>query len=194
VDKIFSLFRLTQIGRSMFWWTKASISCSNLSMAVTYEHVDSTSSPTCLQSMGRGREPREPSNHNSDILGPSALEDLGDGASSPRVALLRTLAPALRITKSCSKLLTSSPSRGLAPTTYHLDAGGLLQCAASTKYLRYQRHHREAQGCHRTCCRLTDDQNQRGMTPTTTAPLFRIISEMGEAGVAQNQQLVPHAY
>jgi hypothetical protein len=43
-----SLSRLTQIRWKMFWSTKASVSCNNLSMALTHEHTDSASSPTCL--------------------------------------------------------------------------------------------------------------------------------------------------
>jgi hypothetical protein len=42
--------------------------------------------------------------------------------------------------------------------------------------------------------RPTDDQNQRGATPATATPLFRVSSEMGEVKVAKNQQPVPHAY
>jgi hypothetical protein len=48
-----SLFRLTQIRRRMFWWTEASVSCNNLSMAGTCKHVDFASNPTRLQLMGR---------------------------------------------------------------------------------------------------------------------------------------------
>jgi hypothetical protein len=49
-----SLFRLTRIGRKMFWSIEASISCNNLSVAVTHEHADFASSPTSLQLMGGG--------------------------------------------------------------------------------------------------------------------------------------------
>jgi hypothetical protein len=45
----FSLFfRLTRIGRIMFWPTEASVLCKNLSMEATCEHVDSALSPTLL--------------------------------------------------------------------------------------------------------------------------------------------------
>jgi hypothetical protein len=53
--QFFSFFRLTLIGRRMFRSTEASISCSNLSATVTYEHMDSASSPTRLQLIGDGR-------------------------------------------------------------------------------------------------------------------------------------------
>jgi hypothetical protein len=48
VGRFSSLFRLTQIGRMIFWSTKASVSCNNLSMVVTRECADSASSPTRL--------------------------------------------------------------------------------------------------------------------------------------------------
>jgi hypothetical protein len=49
-----SLSRLTQIRHRMFWWTKVSVSCSILSAVATCEHIDSASSPTCLQLMCGG--------------------------------------------------------------------------------------------------------------------------------------------
>jgi hypothetical protein len=48
-----SLFRLTRIGHRMVWSTEASVSCNNLSVAVTHDHADSASSPTHPQLMDR---------------------------------------------------------------------------------------------------------------------------------------------
>jgi hypothetical protein len=51
--KIFlSIFRLTQIGCSMFRPTEAIVSCSNLITAATCEHTDYALTPTRLQSIG----------------------------------------------------------------------------------------------------------------------------------------------
>jgi hypothetical protein len=96
----------------MFRCTEASISCSNLSATVTYEHADSASSPIRLQLMGGGREPGEPDKYSLDILGPTALKDPGARAVSLGAALLGRPAPALHTTNSCNKLPTLSPSRG----------------------------------------------------------------------------------
>jgi hypothetical protein len=115
--RIFSLFRLTRIERRLFWWTEASAACSNLSVAVTCQHTNSASSPIHLQLMGEGGEPGEHCKHNLDIPGPLAFEDPGVAAVSPGEALPETPAPVARSTKSYSKLPTSSPSQGPAPTT-----------------------------------------------------------------------------
>jgi hypothetical protein len=77
----------------MLWWIKAKVSCINLSVVVTCEHVDSVSSPTRLKLMGGGREPGEPGKYNPDILKPMALEDPGAGAVSPGIGLLGMHAP-----------------------------------------------------------------------------------------------------
>jgi hypothetical protein len=98
----------------MFQWTEASVSCSNLSAAVTYEHSDSTSSPTHLQLMGGGGELGEPGKYNPDISRPTALQDPGAGAASPRTPLPGVPSPVPHTTKSYNKLLTLSPSQGPA--------------------------------------------------------------------------------
>jgi hypothetical protein len=116
-----SLFRLIRIGCWMFWWTDATISCSNISMAVTCEHADSASSPTRLQLMGGGGEPREPGKYNLDIPRPTVLEDPGARAASPGATLLGMPTPVPRTTKSCNELMALSPSRGrhLPPQHHH---------------------------------------------------------------------------
>jgi hypothetical protein len=70
-----SLFRLTQIGCSVFWWTEASISCSNLTAAATYKHADSALSPTHRQFMGGGGKLLETNKYTPDAPGLVALED-----------------------------------------------------------------------------------------------------------------------
>jgi hypothetical protein len=45
----------------MFQPTEANVSCNNLFVAVTYEHVNSTLSSTHIQSIGGGGKMREPS-------------------------------------------------------------------------------------------------------------------------------------
>jgi hypothetical protein len=50
------LFRLTQTGCGTFRWTEANVSCSYFSTTATCEHVDSASSSTQLQLMGREGE------------------------------------------------------------------------------------------------------------------------------------------
>jgi hypothetical protein len=96
----------------MFRWTEASVSCSNLSVAAIYKHTDSASSITRLQMMGGDEEPGEPGKYSPDIIGLTVLEDLGAGAASPGVALLKMPALVLFTTKSCNKPLVLSPSRG----------------------------------------------------------------------------------
>jgi hypothetical protein len=101
----------------MFQLTETSVLCNNLSVVTTCEHVDSTSYPTRLQSIGRGEKPGEPdmgSPNNPRLVVP---EDPGAGAVSPGVALPGTLMQVPRLTKSRNKLPTSSPSQGLAPST-----------------------------------------------------------------------------
>jgi hypothetical protein len=90
----FSLFfRLTLIGRRMFRSTEASISCSNLSATVTYEHMDSASSPTRLQLIGDGRITREPDRCSPDTPRPAVPKDPRARAASPEAALLGTSMP-----------------------------------------------------------------------------------------------------
>jgi hypothetical protein len=55
--------------------------------------------------------------YSLDTLRPMTPEDPGAGAVSPGAALLGTPASVQCITKSRSKLSTSSPSSGLVPTT-----------------------------------------------------------------------------
>jgi hypothetical protein len=98
----------------MFWSTKASISCSTLSVVVTCELADLASSPTYLYSIGGGLKPGE---HGLEILRPTVPKHPGAGAASPGAALLRTSMPVSRFTKSCSKPLAPSPSWGPAPDT-----------------------------------------------------------------------------
>jgi hypothetical protein len=116
--KIFSLLRLTRIGRRMFWCIGASVSCNNLSVVATCEHTDSASSPTYHQLMGAGRKWGEPGKRSPDIPGPSVLEDPGAGNASPEAAHPGTPAPTPRTTKSRSELSASSLSWGPAPTTF----------------------------------------------------------------------------
>jgi hypothetical protein len=101
----------------MFRWTEASVSCSNLSAAVTCEHTDSALSLTHLLLMGEGEEPREPDKYSPDIPGPMALKDLGARAVSPGATLLRMPAPTPHTTKSFNKLPALSPSRGSTSAT-----------------------------------------------------------------------------
>jgi hypothetical protein len=88
-----SLFRLTRIRRRMFQSTEAGISCNNLSIAVTYDHVDSASSPHLPLVNGRDKKIGERDRYNTDTLRPVALEDSGAGNTSPRAALLVTPMP-----------------------------------------------------------------------------------------------------
>jgi hypothetical protein len=62
----------------MFWWTEASVACSNISVVVTCKHVDSNSSPTFLPLIGGRRaggaqqaQPRYP--RTPDTRGPGGL-------------------------------------------------------------------------------------------------------------------------
>jgi hypothetical protein len=104
----------------MFWWTEASISCSNLSAVATNEHADSVSSPTWLQLMGGCEELRELGKYSPDTPRPVPPDDPGAGAASPGAALPETPALVLRATKSHSKFLASSQSRGATPTSLTL--------------------------------------------------------------------------
>jgi hypothetical protein len=101
----------------IFRWTKASVSCSNLFAAVTYEHAYSTSSSTCLQLMDGGRESGEPGKYSPDTHRLTVLKDLGARATSPGVALPTMPAPAPHNTKSYNKSIALSPSRGPASAT-----------------------------------------------------------------------------
>jgi hypothetical protein len=98
----------------MFWWTEASISCSNLSAAATCKHADSASYSTHRQLMGGDEEPGEPDKNSPDTPGPTMLKDPGAGAALPEM-----LAPAPRTTKSCSSFsaLSLGQGRHLPPST-----------------------------------------------------------------------------
>jgi hypothetical protein len=67
----------------MFRSTEANVSCNNLSVAATHEHVNSASSLTRLQSIGGGRMLREPDRSSLDTPGPAALMNPGARAASP---------------------------------------------------------------------------------------------------------------
>jgi hypothetical protein len=73
----------------MFRWTKANVSCSNLSVAVTYEHVDFASSSSRIQLIGGGGAPGEPGKYSLDTHGHMVLEDprAGPAALSRMLAL-----------------------------------------------------------------------------------------------------------
>jgi hypothetical protein len=101
----------------MFRWTEASVLCSNLSLVVIYEHVDSTSPSTCLQLMGRGEEPGNPDKYNPDTPRLTVLKYPGARAASPRAALSTALAMVTCTTKSCYEVLVLSPSWGPASAT-----------------------------------------------------------------------------
>jgi hypothetical protein len=106
----------------MFWQAEACISRINLSVMVTYEHVDFASSSTRLQLIGRGGAPGEPGKYSPDTPELTVLKDLGAGAASPGVALPGTPALAPCTIKSYNKLLMLSPSRGPVSTTSTLAA------------------------------------------------------------------------
>jgi hypothetical protein len=107
-----SFFRLTRIGRWMLQSTEASVLCNNVSAVVTCEHVNSDSSPTHLQSIGRGQKAGDPDRCSLDTHGHAVPKDPRAGAASHGVALPRTSMLVPRITKSHSK-----------PRRHHL-AGG----------------------------------------------------------------------
>jgi hypothetical protein len=88
------------MGHRIFWWTEANVSCNHSAVA-TCEHVDSASSPTCLQLIDGDGNPGKPGKHSPDIPEPPTLE-------GPRVVAASPEAP--RSTKSRSELSTSSPS------------------------------------------------------------------------------------
>jgi hypothetical protein len=92
--------------------TEASVSCSNLSEAVTCEHVDSASSPTHLQSIGGGEKPREPDRGSPDTTGLEVPENPRVRAVSHGAALHGTSMLAPCLTKSRDRPLASSPSWG----------------------------------------------------------------------------------
>jgi hypothetical protein len=112
VGKIFSLVRLTRIKCRMFWWTEASISCSNLSAVATNEHADSVSSPTWLQLMGGCEELRELNKYSPDTPRPVPPEDPGAGAASPG-------AHSLKHQRWCCV-----PPNPTASSWHHREAGG----------------------------------------------------------------------
>jgi hypothetical protein len=68
----------------MFRLTQTSISCSNLSAVATYEHVDSSSSSTHLQLIGKGGALGELSKYSPDTPRLPVLEDAVVEAASPR--------------------------------------------------------------------------------------------------------------
>jgi hypothetical protein len=53
----------------MFWPTEAKVSCNNLSVLVTYEHMSSVLSSTHLQLIGGGGRLGEPSRSKPDTPG-----------------------------------------------------------------------------------------------------------------------------
>jgi hypothetical protein len=106
----------------MFQSTEASILCNNLSVVVTCEHGNSTSSPTHLQLIGGGGNSVEPGRCSPDTPRLTTPDDPGPGAASPRVALSGTPMPVPRDTKSHSKPPTSLVSWGPAPSTSTLPA------------------------------------------------------------------------
>jgi hypothetical protein len=99
----FSFFRPTRIGHRMLRLTEARISCRILSTVATYEHLDSASSPTRLQSIGGGGKPRELDRCSPNTTGPVVPKDPGAGAASLRAALPGTSMLVPRFTKSRSK-------------------------------------------------------------------------------------------
>jgi hypothetical protein len=99
----FSSFRPTHIGHRMFRLTEASISCRILSAVVTYEHRNSDSSPTHLQSIGGGGKLREPDKCSPDTTGPVVPKGPGAGAASLEAGLPGTSMLVPRFTKSRSK-------------------------------------------------------------------------------------------
>jgi hypothetical protein len=101
----------------MFWSTEASVSCNNLSMVATYEHVDTTSCPTRLQLIGGGRKPGELDRCSPHSPRPTMPKDPRAGVASPRAPLLGISMSTPRLTKSHSKPPVSSLSCGSAPST-----------------------------------------------------------------------------
>jgi hypothetical protein len=101
----------------MFWSTEASVSCSNLSMVATYEHVDTASCPTRLQLIGGGGKPGELDRCSPHSPRPTVPKDLRAGVTSPRAPLPGISMSAPRLTKSHSKPPVSSLSYGSAPST-----------------------------------------------------------------------------
>jgi hypothetical protein len=65
----------------MFWLTEANVSCNNLSAVVTHEHVNSASSLTHLQSLGRGRMLGQLGKRSPNNPEPMASDDPGAGAA-----------------------------------------------------------------------------------------------------------------
>jgi hypothetical protein len=65
----------------------------NLSVVMTRKHIDSASSPTCLQLMGGGGKPGEPGRYSPDTLGLVAPEEPRARAVSPGAALPGAPAP-----------------------------------------------------------------------------------------------------
>jgi hypothetical protein len=65
----------------MFWLTEANVSCNNLSVVVTCEHVSSASSPTHLQSIGGGRMLGQLGKRSPNNPEPMAPDDPGAGAA-----------------------------------------------------------------------------------------------------------------
>jgi hypothetical protein len=170
----------------MFRSTEANVSCNNLSTVVTHEHVNSTSSPTCLQLIGGGGMPGESDRSSPDTPGPAVSEDAGAGTASPEVALLGTPVTAPRITQSCSNPLVSSLDWGPAPSTLTLAVPSDAPSAPSISHTgtsrasdvgssdaedssgdhgqvthaHRQRHHQgQKQGCCRMCRGAVNDRN-----------------------------------
>jgi hypothetical protein len=119
-----SFFRLTQIERRMFRSIEANVSCINLSVhqplrGVTCEYMNSTSSPTRLQSIGGVRKLRELGNSSLDTPRPATSEDLGAGTLLPGAALPGTPVRVPHITKSRNKPPVQSTSMLVVPSAAH---------------------------------------------------------------------------
>jgi hypothetical protein len=100
----------------MFRPIKAIVSHINLSVTVTYEHVNSALSSTRLQLIGGSKEPREPSRSSPAVPGPTTPEDSRgwnriDRGSTPGHA--KTGATNHQV---MGRTLASSPDWGPAPS------------------------------------------------------------------------------
>lgn len=112
--------------------TESSVSCNNLSVATTCEHLNSMLSATRLQPIGRGRKSMEPCRSSLGTPGPATLQDPGAPAASPEAAPPGTPKPAPRITKSYSEPPASSLGWGMAKSTSTLVAPSNAPSALGT--------------------------------------------------------------
>jgi hypothetical protein len=124
-----SFFNVTRIRFRIFRPTEASISHNNLSVMVTCELMNSTTSSTYLQWIGGSGELMEPGRNSPVALGPVVPKDSGVGIASPRAALLGIPRPVPHTTKSRHGPLASLPGQGPAPSTSTLT---MLSDVAST--------------------------------------------------------------